>query len=277
MTIWFFISSIVLSFLALVPLSIKWELDRRLTMPAALFIGVISGSIVYGISTLWIIPFYIIIIIEFLFIGVISILMLLWRFFRDPERMPPEDKNCILSPADGQIKYIKKIEKGEIPFSEKKGRTFSLYDFVQADVLPEGGYSIGIAMNYLDVHVNRAPISGKISLLKHIKGSFLSLKKKEAVVQNERTLIVIENKHFKLGIVQIASRLVRKIVPYIKEGQEIQKGTRIGVIRFGSQVDLILSDLPSIHIKVRPGEKVKAGLSIVATIKEPNEVHQAHS
>lgn len=271
MTMWFFISSIVLSFFILIPLSIKWELDRRLTIPTALFIGVISGSIVYVIFTLWIIPFYMIIIIEFLLIGVISIFMLLWRFFRDPERLPPKDKNCILSPADGQIKYIKRIEKGEIPFSEKKGRTFSLYDFVQADVLPQGGHLIGIAMNYLDVHVNRAPISGRVSLLKHIRGSFLSLKKKEAVVQNERNLIVIENKHFKLGIVQIASRLVRKIVPYIKEGQEIQKGTRIGIIRFGSQVDLILSDLPSICIKVNPGEKVKAGLSIIATVDELNK------
>jgi phosphatidylserine decarboxylase len=145
-----------------------------------------------------------------------------------------------------------------------------LKDFVQADVIPQGGHLIGIGMNYLNVHVNRAPISGRISLVKHIKGCFLSLKKKEAVVQNERNLIIIDNEHLKLGIVQIASRLVRKIVPYIQEGQEIRKGTRIGVIHFGSQVDLILSDLPSIQIKVGPGEKVKAGLSIIATIEKSN-------
>jgi len=273
MTIWIFISSLMLSFLTLIPLSIKWELERRLTIPAAVFIGIISGSVVCGIFTFWNLIFYQIIVIEFLLIGVISSLILLWRFYRDPERVPPENVNSILSPADGQIKYVKRIEKGEIPFSEKKGRTFSLNDFVQADVLPQGGHLIGIAMNYLDVHVNRAPISGRVSMVKHIKGSFLSLKKKEAVAQNERNLIIIENEHFKLGIVQIASRLVRKIVPYIKEGQEIQKGTRIGIIRFGSQVDLILSDLPSLHIRIDPGEKVKAGLSIIATVEKSNKTY----
>ncbi len=264
MSIWIFISSLMLSLLTLVPLSIKWELERRLTIPAAVFIGLISGSIIYGIDTVQDLSFYQILFIEILLIGVISSSLLLWRFYRDPERVPPEDENAILSPADGKVIYVKKIEEGEIPFSDKKGKKFSLNDFIQAGVLPQGGYLIGIAMNFLDVHVNRAPISGRISLLKYIKGTFLSLKKEEAVVQNERNLIIIDNEHFKLGIVQIASRLVRKIVPYIQEGQEIQKGTRIGAIRFGSQVDLILSDLPSIHINVNPGEKVKAGITIIA-------------
>lgn len=274
MIIWIFISGLILSLLTLVPVSIKWELEKRLTIPAAIFIGTVSGSIVYGIYTFWNLSLYLIITIELILIGVISASLLLWRFYRDPERVPPGDNNVILSPADGQIIYVKRIEKGQIPFSEKKGRTFSLKDFVQADVLPQGGHVIGIAMNYLNVHVNRAPVSGRISMVKHIKGNFLSLKKKEALIENERNLIIIDNERFKLGIVQIASRLVRQIVSYIQEGQEIQSGARIGVIRFGSQVDLVLSDLPSIHIKVHPGEKVKAGLSIVATIKEPNEVHQ---
>jgi len=265
MTMWIFVSSLLLALVTLVPLSVKWELQKKLTMPAAVFIGILSGSIVYGIFTFWDIPFYRIIIMELLFIGAISSSLLLWRFYRDPERIPPGDEKAVLSPADGLIKYVKKIESGQIPFSEKKGKTFSLIDFIQADVLPQGGHLIGIAMNYLDVHVNRAPIGGRISLVKHIKGGFLSLKKKEAVVQNERNLIIIDNEHIKLGIVQIASRLVRKIVPYIQEGQGIQKGERIGTIRFGSQVDLILSALPSIRIQVNPGEKVKAGITVVAT------------
>jgi phosphatidylserine decarboxylase len=277
MTMWIFVLGLMLSLFTLIPISIKWELEKRLTIPAAIFIGTVSGSIVYGIYTFCNLSLYLIITIELLLISVISVSLLLWRFYRDPERVPPGDNNVILSPADGQIIYVKRIEKGQIPFSEKKGRTFSLKDFVQADVLPQGGHVIGIAMNYLNVHVNRAPMSGRISMVKHIKGSFLSLKKKEALVQNERNLIIIDNEHFKLGIVQIASRLVRQIVSYIQEGQEIQSGTRIGVIRFGSQVDLVLSDLPSIHIKARPGEKVKAGLSVVATIKELNEVHQVYS
>ena len=276
MTMWIFVSSLLLALLTLVPLSVKWELEKKLTIPAAVFIGILSGSFVYGIFIFWNLSFYQIIIMELLFIAAISSSLLLWRFYRDPERIPPDDEKAILSPADGLIKYVKKIESGQIPFSEKKGKTFSLHDFIQADVPPQGGFLIGIAMNYLDVHVNRAPIGGRISLVKHIKGDFISLKKKEAVFKNERNLIIIDNEHFKLGIVQIASRLVRKIVPYVKEGQEIQKGTRIGVIRLGSQVDVILSDLPSIRINVHPGEKVKAGLSIIATVEEPNKTHRAY-
>jgi phosphatidylserine decarboxylase len=272
MSIWIVIAGLILSLLTLGPLSIKWELEKRITTPTTVFIGLISGSIAYGIDIVWDISFYHILLIETLLIGLTSSSLLLWRFYRDPERIPPEDENAILSPADGKVIYVKKIEKGQIPFSDKKGKKFSLSDFIQTGVIPQGGYLIGIAMTYLDVHVNRAPISGRISLLKYIKGNFISLKKKEAVVQNERNLIIIDNEYFKLGIVQIASRLVRKIIPYIHEGQEVRKGARIGAIRFGSQVDLILSDLPKIHIKVLPGDKVKAGLSIIATVEELNGI-----
>ena len=205
-------------------------------------------------------------------IGALSISLLLWRFYRDPERVPPTDENVILSPSDGTIIYVKKIQDGEIPFSEKNGRKFPLNDFVQSNVLQSRGHIIGILLTYLDVHINRAAIGGRISLLKYIKGSFLSLKKKEAVIQNERAFIVIDDGSFKVGIVLIASRLVRKIVTYIQEGQEVNRGERIGMIRFGSQVDLILPDLPSVHISVRPGDKVKAGTSIIATFNNLKKI-----
>ena len=261
-----FVSSIVFSFILLVPLMVKWELNKNLTLPATFFIGILTGAIVFGIRVFLSLSFFEILLSEFVLITVIAFSLLLWRFYRDPERIPPENNNTILSPADGEVLYVKKIEEGKIPFSNKRGREFSLKDFVQADVLPNGGYLIGIAMNFLDVHVNRAPIEGKITLLKHIKGLFISLKKKEAVFQNERVLTVIDNGDFKVGIVQIASRLVRKIVPYIGEGEEIQRGEKIGVIRFGSQVDLILPNLSSLKINVQPETKVKAGTSILATL-----------
>jgi phosphatidylserine decarboxylase len=109
-------------------------------------------------------------------------------------------------------------------------------------------------------------MDGKVSVIRHIKGAFISLKRKEAVIQNARALTVIDNGHFKVGIVQIASRLVRKIVVYLREGNETRRGERMGMIRFGSQVDLILSDHPFLKIMVSPGEEVKAGVSIVARI-----------
>ncbi|ETW92158.1 MAG: hypothetical protein ETSY2_54325, partial [Candidatus Entotheonella gemina] len=163
--------------------------------------------------------------------------------------------------------YVKPIMEGQIPLAEKQGRTFSLADFVQADVLPQGGFLIGIAMNYLDVHVNRSPIAGRIRLLRHIKGLFLSLKRREAILENERVLTVIDNGQFQIGVVQIASRLVRKIVPYVQEGTQLQRGERLGMIRFGSQVDVVLPHLPELHIAVAPGMKLQAGTSILATCR----------
>lgn len=259
--------NLVLSFLILLPIGIKWELQKKIVIPAAFLIGIMSWIVVKGVALFFHLAFYQILPIEVFVIAVTSISLLLWRFYRDPERIPPDIENAILSPADGTIIYVKKVQNGEIPFSEKNGKKFSLTDFVHSDLLPSGGHLVGIAMTYLDVHVNRAPIGGKIRLLKHIKGLFISLKKKEAVIQNERVLTVIENGDLKLGIVQIASRLVRKIAPYIREGQEIERGERIGIIRFGSQVDVILPALSNLYIKAKPGEKVKAGLSIIASFK----------
>jgi len=265
MELWIIISSLILALIILMPLSINGGIENKISIPTACFIGTLSGAIVYIITFYQNLILFYIIILEILFIGVITALIVLWRFYRDPKRIPPKDENTILSPADGKVIYVKKIEKGKIPFSEKKGRKFSLKDFIHTDLNQNGGHLIGIALSIIDVHVNRAPISGKISLIKHIKGIFISLKKKEAVIQNERVLVVMDNKHFKLGVVLIASRMVRKIVTYIQEGQEIKRGERIGMIKFGSQADLILPDYSSIKIQVRPGEKVMAGTSIIAT------------
>lgn len=261
------LSSLALSFLLLIPLSLKWELEQKTVIPGIIFVGIAGGIITAWITTAWNLGFGYTVVIQILLIGSISGSLLLWRFFRDPERVPPANDNVIVSPADGRILYIKKIDQGEIPSSNKAGRRFPLHEFVQSDLLPSGGHLIGIAMNFLDVHVNRAPIPGRISYLKHIKGLFLSLKRQEALIQNERVLTIIENGRVKVGIVQIASRLVRKIVSFFPEGSEVQRGQRIGVIRFGSQVDLIIPDGQSLIIKVTEGEKVTAGISVLATLQ----------
>lgn len=263
-----FISGLVLSFVTLIPLGIKWEFEKKVIIPAAFIIGILCGTIVDSMTSFWHLNYYHIVAMQITIIAIISSSSLLWRFYRDPNREAPIDENAILSPADGRIIYIKKIEDGKIPFSEKNGKRFPLSDFVKTNVLPKTGTLIGIQMTFLDVHVNRAPIDGRINLLKHIKGLFISLKKKEAVVQNERVLTIIDNEYFKIGIVQIASRLVRNIVPYVREGYEVRRGQRIGMIRFGSQVDLFLPDIPSLRIEVSPREKVKAGTSIVATFNK---------
>jgi phosphatidylserine decarboxylase len=261
------ISGLVLSIIALVPLGIKWELEKKIVILSAIFIGIISWASVESLSFFLNLKSYTIFIFQILVIAATSISLLLWRFFRNPERIPPQTENVILSPADGEIIYIKRINDGEIPLSEKSGKKYSLHELIQSNLLPTEGHLIGIAMNFLDVHINRAPIQGKISFIKHIKGLFISLKRKEAVIQNERVLIVIEGDSITIGIVQIASRLVRKIVAYVKQGNNVNIGQRIGMIRFGSQVDLLIPEVDNLKVIVKTGTKVKAGTSIIASLQ----------
>ena len=262
------ISGLVISIITLVPIGFKWELEQKVVIPSAILIGISSGILTGILDHFFDLGLFQILLFQVLAVTVISISMLLSRFFRDPERIPPKRNDIILTPADGKIIYVKKIYDGEIPLSEKNGKKFLLEEFVKSNLLPTKGYLIGIAMNFLDVHVNRAPIKGRITFIKHIKGLFISLKHKEAVIQNERVLTIIENKSISLGVVQIASRLVRKIVPYVKEGNDVALGQRIGMIRFGSQVDLVIPYIKGLRIKVKLNEKVKAGVSIIAQYGE---------
>jgi phosphatidylserine decarboxylase len=260
------ISSLCLSLIILLPLSKKFGIPIKISLLYSLFIGLLAGLIVSGVEGIYYIKyFHSLILLIFLISGIFGA-FLVWRFYRNPDRIPPEDTKTILSPADGKVIYVKRYENGCIPYAEKKGKKILLNDLTQSDVFSTEGHLIGISMNFLDVHINRAPIDGTVTVIRHIKGSFLSLKKEDALVLNERALTVIENGHFKVGVVQIASRLVRKIDVYFGEGQKIRRGERLGMIRFGSQVDLILTCLPNIKIEVKPGDSVKAGVSVVARI-----------
>ncbi len=118
-------------------------------------------------------------------------------------------------------------------------------------------------MTYIHVHVNRSPIDGKVVKIKRIPGQFNSLKHLSSLLENERVFTQINSEKIKLGIVQIASRLVRRIESYKKENEKVSIGERIGIIKFGSQVDLLINK-PDIKINTKVGDEVKAGLSILA-------------
>lgn len=195
---------------------------------------------------------------------ILSFLVLLVCFYRDPERTPPERRDVILSPADGTIVYIKKIKKNEFPFATKKGNIIPLSELTKIDYIKTGGYQVGIAMNFLNVHVNRAPIEGKISLLKRINGRFMSLRHIRSLLENERLCTIIHNENIDVCVVQIASRLVRRIITFIGPDSYVAAGQRIGTIRFGSQVDLLIPKNDKIRITAKEKEEVKAGLSIIA-------------
>jgi phosphatidylserine decarboxylase len=256
--------SLVLSQLILVPIAYKWELNLKVVSISTLIIGLFVGLAISIAEVYFYMGLPSKLISCFTLIVLISVSALMFRFYRDPDRVPPEGKNIILSPADGTIKYIKFIEKGEIPFSSKGKEKIKLSAPLTGILKDEQGYLIGILMTYLDVHVTRTPIKGKLIYFKHVPGQFRSLKKEDAPYKNERVMEVIENDKCKIGLIQIASRLVRRIVTYSKEGDELALGQRIGMITFGSQADVVLPKLQGLRIKVRVGEQVYAGLSIIA-------------
>ena len=117
-------------------------------------------------------------------------------------------------------------------------------------------------MTPLDVHKNCAPVEGKIVLNKHFDGEFLSLKHEEALRRNQRNTIVIDNPRGKVGVVQTASRLVRRIVTYKKENDTVSKGEWYGMIKFGSQVDLIIP--ASCKVMAAIGQQVYARKTLIA-------------
>ncbi len=198
-----------------------------------------------------------------LIIGLIFI-TIQFRFWRTPIRNVNAAKNEIVSPADGKIIYIKEISAGEIPISIKNGKISKIAEITKTDLLSTPCYLIGINMTPFDVHKNCSPIDGKIHLSKHTAGKFLSLKKSSSEIENERNTFVIENQNIKIGVVQIASRRVRRIDSYCKEGDAVAKGQWIGMIRFGSQVDVILP--LNCQLKVNVNEQVYAIKTILAEV-----------
>ncbi len=266
MHLWIVLLGVLLSVLLLYPLARKWQLQGRIAFPAALFIGLGSGLLAAWMAMYWELSVAEIFLIEAITTGILAAILLLWRFYRDPERIPPDSASAIFSPADGLVIYTSAVPADLVPLTTKGSRKFPLTDFAHTDFFLQGGQIIGIAMNFLDVHVNRAPIGGTVQLIKRIHGRFLSLKRAEALLENERVLSIVANEQLTVGVLQISSRLVRKIVSYVHEQEPVRPGQRIGMIRFGSQVDVYLPAVPKIRIRVKPGERVEAGVSVLAEI-----------
>ncbi|GAB6886692.1 phosphatidylserine decarboxylase family protein [Desulfothermus okinawensis JCM 13304] len=168
------------------------------------------------------------------------------NFFRDPERYPPDGKNIVISPADGKVVDIKKVPD---PINGLEKTRISIF------------------MNVFNVHVNRSPVSGEVKKIKYIPGRFFNASLDKSSEKNERNLIVISSGNQEFTVVQIAGLIARRIVCWIKEGERVTIGQRIGMIKFGSRVDLYLA--PGYEIIVSRGEKVIAGQTILAK-KEGN-------
>lgn len=192
--------------------------------------------------------------------------LLAYRFYRDPDRTPPNRAGAIVSPADGTVIYVRRSENGILPFSTKNGRDYKLFELTKTPLRTEDAIVVGISMSFLDVHVNRAPCSGRVTFRGHFPGLFGSLRRPEMVFENERATTVIEDDGYQVAVVQIASRLVRQIAVFVREGQHVTLGERMGVIRLGSQVDVVLPERKNLRIVVKPGGRVRAGESIIAVL-----------
>jgi len=169
----------------------------------------------------------------------IALFMLL--FFRDPERKYPEGEGIFVSPADGKVILIK--------------------DVYEKDYLKAESKEISIFMSLLNVHVNRSPCDGKVSLVKHSSGKFLVAHKDAASMENENTVMVLEGKDGKIVVRQVAGFLARRIVCRAEVGDKLRRGERYGMIKFGSRLDVYLPK--NVKIKVKAGDKIKAGETIL--------------
>ena len=265
------ISSVILTLLLLGVNSIYWDIGYKVWITAAVLIGLATSAVMYGIISwqpdLGPVPM---LLLECVFIVVITVAAVLVWFFRDPARSPVEKDGVILSPADGKIIYVKRIEDDSNIVSVKSGTRFKLDELLQAQWPFKGGYLIDILMYITDVHVNRSPIEGKVVLRKHIGGGFQGLGKPNAQIRSERFTTVIENGKMTVAVVQIASRFVRRIVSYVKEEQPVQLGERIGMIRFGSQVDVAIPYLENSQIVTEVGDTVRAGVTVIARYGQPD-------
>ncbi len=181
------------------------------------------------------------------FLAFIMILITIWvyYFFRDPERVSINDDNFLISPADGLITEIKEVQGPEELNLKNKNFT-----------------RISIFMNVFNCHVNRIPTSGKIDEIFYKPGKFLNASLDKASEENERNYYkIIDKKGKEIVIVQIAGLVARRIVCEVSKDQQLKQGDRIGMIRFGSRVDLFFNNK---KILAKVGQNVVAGESLLA-------------
>jgi len=163
---------------------------------------------------------------------------LLW-FFRDPERTIPNSGGAVVSPADGKVTDV-------------------------SPVFAEGGKQmrISIFLNVLDVHVNRSPIAGIIRDVRYQRGKFMNAMGADCAEQNEQNIVTVEGEGQRVIFKQIAGLLARRIVFNKKIGDTLARGERVGMIKFGSRVDVLLDARASLQVRV--GDRVKGGASVLA-------------
>ena len=162
-------------------------------------------------------------------------------FFRDPPRKIPAGPGLILSPADGKVEDAEWIE-----------------------TTAGCRVRVSIFLSVFDVHVNRVPVSGTVTRAEYREGQFLNALNAESAVHNEQTLVTIDTGEYSVSFKQIAGLLARRILCNVREGDRVERGQRMGLIKFGSRVDVLLP--ANVELRVRSGDRVKGGSSVLASI-----------
>lgn len=163
-------------------------------------------------------------------------------FFRDPERQIPLEPGLIVSPADGKVTRVEKLDP-------QKADSATL---------------VSIFLSPLDVHINRAPMDGVVARADYTKGRFLMATREDSSLLNEQNALTIQGENMTLVCKQIAGILARRIVCWKKAGDVVKRGERFGLIKFSSRTDLILP--PQVEVKVAVGNRVKGGSTIIGKI-----------
>jgi phosphatidylserine decarboxylase len=218
----------------------------ELVLFSLLFAALCGVSIVLG---LWVHPWL---------FAPLAILGPLWlfilSFFRDPERVIPTDPDAIVSPADGTVREVGEVEAPDFP----GGRA----------------YLVSIFLSVFNVHVNRLPRSGRVTAVQYYPGCFLDARRPECGVRNEQLWIDLEEASgTPLRIKQIAGAIARRIVCWLRPGDEVRRGDRLGMIKFGSRTDLLLPVNAVGEVLVRVGDKVRGGSTILLRLETPAQAH----
>jgi phosphatidylserine decarboxylase len=177
-------------------------------------------------------------------------------FFRDPDRVTPLREGLIIAPADGRIAAIETVTPP-----------------IEMGLGPEPRVRISTFLSVLNVHITRSPVSGRIARSIYVPGAFLNAALEKASEENERRVMIIQKPDgVEIGVVQIAGLIARRIVPFTHEGDNVAAGERLGLIRFGSRVDVYLP--PGYHALVAIGQTAVAGETILADLQsaEPERV-----
>lgn len=181
----------------------------------------------------------------------VGLVLTIWciYFYRDPQRITPLDDNLVISSADGKVSSV--------------GLSVPP---VELDLGSEPMLRICVFMNVFSVHINRAPVRGKIMMINHRPGKFLNAELDKASSENERNSVVIDSVHGPVATVQIAGLVARRIVCWSKAGEDLSTGERFGLIRFGSRVDIYLPKGSVARVAV--GQTAVAGETVLAEFDE---------